>query len=494
MKEQLKSALKQVAKDALESDEFSIDPRDFISAKDIVAATSGTQIDQVVGTLTAAAEMLNSSVTKQDDRGKVTNIVSPVVMPNDSRSYGWLVSSLFFGGIGAFGSLVWLTFPAPLSIWASYLFGPHFWLVWLLFTVFNAWRSTFVEIPDGCQALITRRGAVVEIVGAGRKWFSPLDPFKKVSYIVNVTKEYPYNAPIRKAPTQGRVNASVDLFLQFKIEDPQEFIFTLGGARGFSEKLDNAISEMTRALIYEQRADAIYDLVGESTQPMLDSLNRQFLPAVKFVSANITHAEPSDRQYRMDLAAEEIIKVAKEAYTYEYELNLRKELDEGELNKELGSLEEMLSKIEAEIAKHQAKIDTADEKATNRANAYTRKLLIEAESEANANAALLQAQALDIKALNMSRYPEILDYRYQEQVLEQIQGIADKLPQIINIGPADQNQVDFMGVAKNMMGLDDSSLFEEGEREAIQKKSTEIVARIKERAVEIDDLLSQESI
>ena len=44
----------------------------------------------------------------------------------------------------------------------------------------------------------------------------------------------------------------------------------------------------TRALIYEQRAEDIYDLVGESTQKFLDSLNEQFLPAVRFTNANIS--------------------------------------------------------------------------------------------------------------------------------------------------------------------------------------------------------------
>lgn len=487
MKEQLKTAIKEVAKTTLENDEFRIDPRDFLSAKEGGGATAGTQIAQVVSSLAAAAEMLNSSETKRDDQGGVTNIVSPVIMPKDSRSYSWLVTSLFLGGIGAFGTFAWLGG----SDFAGYLFGPHFWLVWLLMTGFNFWRSTFVEIPDGCQALITRRGAVVEQVGPGRKFFSPLDPFKKVSYIVNTTKEYPYNAPIRQAPTQGRVNASVDLFLQFKIEDPQEFIFTLGGAKGFAEKLDNAISEMTRALIYEQRADTIYDLVGETTQPMLDSLNRQFLPAVKFVSANITHAEPSDQQYRMDLAAEEIIKVAKDAYTYEYELTLRKELDEGELNKELASLHEKLSEIRAEIATYQAQIDTAHEKANNRANAFARQLLIEAESEANANAALLQAQSLDIKALNMTRYPEILEYRYQQEILDQVEAIAEKLPQIINIGSSNDNRVNFMSLAKQMMDVDDSELFPSSERQAIQQKTADIEARIKEREKELAKLVNE---
>jgi regulator of protease activity HflC (stomatin/prohibitin superfamily) len=321
-----------------------------------------------------------------------------------------------------------------------------------------------------------------------------IHPLKRVGYIVNVVKEYPYNAPIRQAPTQGRVDASVDLFLQFRIENPSDFIFVLGGAQGFSEKLHNAISEVTRALIYEQKAEDIYDLVGENTQSLLDTLNRQFLPAVRFVNANITHAEPSNQEYRMDLAAPEIVRVAKEAYTYEYELNLRKEQDEGELNKELASLRETLSEIRAEIATYQAQIDTAKEKAINRANAYARQLLIEAESEAKANAALLEAQSLDIRALNSARYPEILEYRFLQESLNRIEAVAYKLPQVINIGPADENKIDFMAIARQMLGATGQSLYTPEDLQAIQDKMSEIVTRIKERSQEIEDLGDEEAL
>ena len=165
-------------------------------------------------------------------------------------------------------------------------------------------------------------GKVVKTVDAGREII--LKPWVKVGYIINTSREYPYNAPIRSAPTKDRVDASVDLFLQFKIRDPHAFIYTLGGVTQFSQKLPNVINEVTRSLIAEQRAENIYDLVGESTRTLLETLNKQFTPAVEFVSANITHAEPTNQEYRMDLAAPEIIRVAKEAYSYEYDLLLRK--------------------------------------------------------------------------------------------------------------------------------------------------------------------------
>lgn len=471
-----------VASEVLENDEFKIDPRDFFSA-DERAGSVGTQIAQLTASLADAAQILNSSTPQRDSSGAYINVISPVVMPKETRSYTWILGAIALAFVGVVGNIVTGTL---FDSGFFGLFGFSYWVLWLIYIAFNIWKNTFVMIPDGCQALITKYQKVEEIVGPGRKVL--LHPLRRVSYIVNTTKEYPYNAPIRQAPTQGRVEASVDLFLQFRIENPSDFIFTLGGAKGFSEKLHNAVSEVTRALIYEQKAEDIYDLVGESTQDLLKSLNRQFLPAVRFVNANITHAEPASQEYRMDLAAAEVIKVAKEAYTYQYELNLRKEQDEGELNKELASLREQLSEIKAEVATYQAQIDTAKEKAINRANAYARQLLIEAESEAKANAALLEAQSLDIKALNNARYPEILEYRFRQETLNKLENVAGKLPQIINIGPAEKNQVDFMAVAEKMLGIKDAPLYTAEDIRVIREKMEDITRRIKHRSNQIQEL------
>ncbi len=313
--------------------------RDFLSARE-GGTSSSTQIDQLVTSLGDVAEVLNRS--------------HPERRTGRCRSYD---QCNITGGDPKAGQRLCLTFGAGGTVdrdrcdrlvccqrtggdsrsWQPFYdsFWPALLVVGVLYVGFILWKNSYVMIPDGSQALITRFGKLEATVGPGRTWL--LNPWKRVSYIVNTTKEYPYNAPIRLAPTSNRVNASVDLFLQFRIEDPSEFIFTLGGAKGFSEKLQNAVSEVTRALIYEQRAENIYDLIGESTQSLLATLNKQFLPAVRLVHANITHAEPSDQGYRMDLAAAEIVRVAKEAYTYQYELDLRKEQDEGELNKELAS-------------------------------------------------------------------------------------------------------------------------------------------------------------
>ncbi len=471
-----------------EFEQFRIEARDFLSAREQGGESPGTEIVQPSVALDQAPEVLNRSLSKEKS-GQYTNVISPVVVPKTTRSYFWIIGVLFLGGVGAFGlvsaALVSQVAGLPNAAWM--VFGPHYWVLLLAYGGLWPWENSVVQASPGGQALITRFGKMEAIAGAGRAWL--LNPWKKVSYIVNTTKEYPYNAPIREAPTSGRVNASVDLFLQFRVENPAEFIFSLGGAQGFTEKLENAISEVTRALIYEQKAEAIYDLVGESTQSLLDSLNHQFLPAVRFVNANITHAEPSSQQYRMDLASPEMVRVAKEAYTHEYELKLRKEQDEGDLNRELASLRETLSGIRAEIARYQAQMDTAREKETNRASAYAHQLMVETESEAKANAALLEAQALDIRALNSAHFPEILQYRYQQHILDALEESANQLPQVVNIGPAADQELDFMSIARHIMGIRDEALYTDEDMQTIRGRAAEITERIKERMNQISTLV-----
>lgn len=466
-------------------DAFHVDPKDFVSARESQESVE-TRMTQEVTAMEGASEALNQSKAEWDDEGDRANVISPVVIPKDSRSFLWLFPVFVLGLIGAAGTAI--SGVGSLFGWLDALFGWHYWFLLAAFIGFSLWKNSFVMIPDGCRALITKFGKLVQTVGPGRTWL--VDPRKKIGYIVNTTKKYPYNAPIRQAPTAGRVNASVDLFLQFQIEDPENFIFTLGGVNGFAEKLQNAVSEVTRALIYEQKAEAIYDLVGESTEPLLEALNRQFLPAVRFVNANITHAEPSSQEYRMDLAAAEIVRVAKEAYTYEYELGLRKQQDEGDLAKELASMQETLSEIQADIARFQAQIDTAREKEANRANAYARQLLAETESEAKANAALLEAQALDIRALSSAAFPEILEHRYRRKVLDSLEAVAPSLPQIVSVGSKDETRIDFSAVAGRMLGIEEKKLFDEDDLKKIRGRVTEISQRVESRSAEIEALLA----
>ncbi|GAT64729.1 band 7 protein [Planomonospora sphaerica] len=458
---------------------FSLNPSDFAAARD-QGTSVGTVIEARGSSLNEAGEIVNRSFSERGPNGEAVHVISPVVIPKGTTARVVLplvlLAALGLAGLVATG----------LPDGARVLFGVHYWAVLALAAAFLWWRRSVVMVPEGCKALITKFGKLVQIAEPGR--VTLLNPWKRVSYIVNTTREYPFNAPIREAPTQQGVKASVDLFLQFRIEDPAEFIFVLGSVGGFQAKLQNAISEVTRSLIYAQRAEDIYDLVGESTLGMLESLNQQFLPAVRLTDVNITHAEPSSQEYRMDLAAPEMIRVAKEAYTYEYELQLRKEQNEGDLVRELAGLQEQLSAIHAEIAGYQARMDTALERATHQAKAQAGQRLVEAESTAKANAALLEAQALDIRALSAAEAPEILDYRFQQDLLDKLESVAAHLPRVVQVG--EHVDIDLLALAQQLVGGRETALFSAEDMAAIRARITEIGRRVGEREAEISALLN----
>lgn len=475
---------RQVLSDAVDqaAEQYGLDPADFLAARDQNASV-GTRIEQQTTSLANVGEALNRSRYERGPEGPV-HVICPMVIPR-GRTARALLPVILLVMLGLVGSLVTLPLPHATMIF----FGPHYWVLTAAIGAFSWWRQGMVMVPDGCVALISKFGKLEQVVGPGR--VTLLNPWKRVSYIINTTREYPFNAPIREAPTRSGVKASVDLFLQFRIEDPIEFVFTLGAVQGFQDKLNNAISETTRSLIYEQEAAKIYDLVGENTTRLLEQLNQQFLPAVRLTSVNITHAEPSSQEYRMNLAAPEMVRVAKEAYTYEYQLQLRKEQNEGDLNKELASLNETLSGIQAEIAQYQAQMDTALERETNRARALARQRFVEAESTAQANAALLEAQALDIRAVSAAEAPEILNYRFQQDLLDKLEAVADSLPQLVQVGDGDA-AIDFLRVAQQLIGGTDPVLFSDEEIAALRTRLAEIQERIAAREPEIAALLGEQ--
>lgn len=466
-----------------------MDPADFPAAREQDGGSVDTVMLQKTVPLDEAGEALGRSEQLREG-GEVVHAICPMVMPRGRSLLSMLpvLSLLVIGVVGT--SVVSATGGDGLT---HPLFGLHYWVIALLAVAFVWWRQGLVMVPDGCQAMITRFGKLEKVVGPGRVVL--LSPWKRVSYIVNTTREYPFNAPVREAPTKGGVKASIDLFIQFRISDPVEFVYTLGAVRGFEEKLGNAVSETIRSLIYEQEAAGIYDMVGEDSGRLLEQLNQQFRPAVELTNANITHAEPSDRRYRMDLAAPEMVRMAKEAYTHEYALQLRKEQDEGDLSRELASSQETLSAIQADIAQYQAQMDTAVERETNRAEALARQRYVQAESEAKANAALLEAQALDIRAVTAAQAPEILEYRYQQQVLDTLEQVADHLPRLVRIGGADGTGaagIDFLELARELVGERGAELFTDADMEAVRGRLAEVSERIAAREEEIGALLAAE--
>src|SRR5690606_29764006 len=130
-------------------------------------------------------------------------------------------------------------------------------------------------------------------------------------------------------------------------------------------------------------------------------------------------------------------------------------------------------------------MDTALERETNRANALARQRFVESESTANANAAMLEAQALDIQALSAALAPEILDYTYQQDVLTKLESLSQSLPQIVRVGGEGEG-VDYLAIARDLVGGADGQLFSPEDMQAIASRRQEIAARVSSREDRIE--------
>jgi hypothetical protein len=81
-----------------------------------------------------------------------------------------------------------------------------------------------------------------------------------------------------------------------------------------------------------------------------------------------------------------------------------------------------------------------------------------------------------------------LEYRFQQDVLERLAGVADRLPQVIQIGKDGSEALDFLEISRRMIGTGGEPLFTEEDMQAIRDRMEEIQARIRERTREIESL------
>jgi len=106
----------------------------------------------------------------------------------------------------------------------------------------------------------------------------------------------------------------------------------------------------------------------------------------------------------------------------------------------------------------------------------------------------LEAQALDIRALSSAASPQILEYRFQQDVLSKLEAVAGRLPQVVDLSGEPEEALDFMALARRMLGLGDQPLFSREDMQAIRLRVAEIQARVEERAGRLRELEAPERL
>ncbi|MER7742492.1 SPFH domain-containing protein [Streptomyces sp. NPDC096538] len=364
-------------------------------------------------------------------RGGEAGTLLPVIIPKHRRRLWWMLP--FWAGAYALLSGVMLTLKESgsdgLGGMAASALATFSYTVGVLLLVAGGlwwWRSSIVEIEQGTNGVLTRYGAVVRTLDAGRHYL--WHPWSRVDFVVDTATEIPYSAPVMACPTQENVPLrSIEFFLKFRITDAVLFVRTIG-AGNFDLVLSSAVQDAIRQRARRVRTERAYDLRGSDVADMQDLLNHQLSRyGVRITGCNIPDVQ-LPTQYQQHLATRE--QVAKESTAYEQEWGLIRKRRIDSLGMDIERAKKIrdarivevraaLNRAREEVAQLLERQETEAQRVRFEIETRGRSGLIAAENEARAQQALAKAYR-DNRA--------VLQYELARRRLEVGAGLAGKAP------------------------------------------------------------------
>ncbi|MFW5417034.1 SPFH domain-containing protein [Nocardiopsis sp. CNT-189] len=322
-------------------------------------------------------------------RGGDQGALVPVVIPRDNRGLSWtmlvwaalylLLGALVVAVIGI-GLLMWLA--VLLFVLALVALGLG--LLWW-------WRSAIVEIEQGTVGLLTKYGAIVGQLDPGRHYL--WHPWSRVDFVVDVSTEIPYTAPVLACPTQENVPLkSIEFFLKFRIVDAVAFVRTIG-ASNFDLVLASAVQDAIRQRSRMVQTESAYDLRGSDVADMQDLLNRQLRRyGVEIRGCNIPDVQLPN-QYQQHLATRERVAKELDAYEQEWELTRKRRIDTLLMDIERSKKTRDAKIVEVNAALNKARKDVAQMLEEQETEAQRVRYEIETQGRADLVAAQNEAKA-----------------------------------------------------------------------------------------------------
>jgi len=355
-------------------------------------------------------------------RGGDSGSVVPVVIPKDKRGLRW--TSLIWFGVWALLSGLFLAISdhgalGGLSIVVAVLAFGLSALWW--------WRSSIVEIEEGTIGVLTKFGAISGPgLSPGRHYL--WHPWARVAYVVDVTTEIPYTAPVLSSPTHENVPLkSIEFFLRFRIVDAIRFVQTIG-AGNFDLVLSNSVQDAIRQRSRQVRTEQAYDLRGSDVKDMQELLNRQLTRyGVQIMGCNIPDVQLPD-QYREHLATRE--RVAKElvAYEKEWELTRKRRIDTLLMEMERSKKVRDAKVVEVQASLNKARKDVAQMLEERETEAQKVRYEIETRARTNLVAAQGEAKAQEQLATAYRDNRAVLGYELARRRLDVGASLADHAP------------------------------------------------------------------
>ncbi|MEV5267892.1 SPFH domain-containing protein [Streptomyces werraensis] len=336
-------------------------------------------------------------------RGGEAGTLLPVIIPKHRRRLWWMLP-LWAGGY-ALLSGVMLTLKESgsegLGGMAAGALATLSYTVGVLLLVIGGlwwWRSSIVEIEQGTHGVLTRYGAVVRTLDAGRHYL--WHPWSRVDFVVDTATEIPYSAPVMACPTQENVPLrSIEFFLKFRITDAVLFVRTIG-AGNFDLVLSSAVQDAIRQRARKVRTERAYDLRGSDVADMQDLLNRQLdRYGVRITGCNIPDVQ-LPAQYQQHLATREQVAKERTAYEQEWGLIRKRRIDSLGMDIErakkirdarIVEVRAALNRAREEVAQLLERQETEAQRVRFEIETRGRSGLIAAENEARAQQALAKA-------------------------------------------------------------------------------------------------------
>jgi len=352
-------------------------------------------------------------------RGGDSGALVPVVIPRDNRGLRW--TTLVWFGLWALISGFMLMsgnwgVPAIIVAILAFILAALWW-----------WRSSIVEIEEGTVGVLTKFGAISGPgLAPGRHYL--WHPWARVAYVVDVTTEIPYAAPVLSSPTHENVPLkSIEFFLRFRIVDAIRFVQTIG-AGNFDLVLSNSVQDAIRQRSRQVRTERAYDLRGSDVKDMQDLLNRQLTRyGVQIMGCNIPDVQLPD-QYREHLATRE--RVAKElvAYEKEWELTRKRRIDTLLMEIERAKKIRDAKIVEVKAALNKARKDVAQMLEERETEAQKIRYEIETRARTNLVAAQGEAKAQEQLATAYKDNRAVLGYELARRRLDVGAALAESAP------------------------------------------------------------------
>lgn len=272
------------------------------------------------------------------------------------------------------------------------------------------YRSFYVAIPEGVNALLAIGGRYIRTLGSGPH---VLPPWMLITHLVT-RREIPFDVLVVAAPTSDDVRINVDALITFTIADPQRFVYNIS-ADDFDRVLQAACQDALRKLVRQIEVAAVNDLVRRDLTELRELLNAYAERyGISVVTIAITYAQPP-ADFMASQEARRLALVQQAEQGERQALALRLQADEAALTRQ---------RIVAQVEQAREELQLAIQQAEARRTV----LALEAEAEALRLAKLQE---------RLRQFPEAAAWDWQGDQLDVARALAANTRAVVQFGSAD---------------------------------------------------------